>query len=310
MYEVLHVRRIGENGDMTHLKNVLAHNARENVDPESPPEWRNPDWKREGDDLHRRGMPSDKALAKRTALLDGLKRKPMKNASLAVEFNVSAGEGFTDWKNYFRAAEEFLWKRYGRENCISSAIHTDENTPHMHIVFVPITGSGTDRRYASSAFLGTRVDLARLHDDFWKEVGCKFGLERGEKGSRARHGDARDFNKKLRTLEADRDALAAEREAFEQEKQKEKAALLQDRAALERRKEELDRRQIRLDTCEKDVKKNCALLDNELKLSAKNKIYDTKYIHGLLVKIVAGITVKRFNTQQQKKRSSGNDYTR
>lgn len=200
MYEVLHVRRIGEKGNMAHLKNVLAHNARENVDPESPPDWMNPGWQQEGDDLHRRGMPSVKALAKRTALLDGLKRKPMKNASLAVEFFVSAGEGFTDWKNYFKAAEDFLNERYGSENCISSAVHTDEGTPHMHVVFVPIIGTGTNRRYASGAFLGTRVDLIRLHDDFWKEVGCKFGLERGEKGSRARHGDARDFRRKLKEL--------------------------------------------------------------------------------------------------------------
>ena len=205
MFQVIHARKIPT---QVGLKNVLAHNARENEDNQ---EFKNPDWKPDG--LHKNGEPSDKALAMRTAQLQGLKRKPQKNASKAIEFNISAGEGFTDWKNYFQDAKKFLAEKYGAENIISTAVHTDETTPHMHCVFVPILrDKNGNRKYSSSDFLGGRNGLAQLQTEFYERVGKKYGLERGIEGSRATHSDVADFKRKKKALEDERKRLSDERE--------------------------------------------------------------------------------------------------
>lgn len=43
------------------------------------------------------------------------------------------------YKAFFEESYEFLEKRYGKENVVSSYVHMDEVTPHMHFAFVPVT---------------------------------------------------------------------------------------------------------------------------------------------------------------------------
>lgn len=40
---------------------------------------------------------------------------------------------------YFQRAADFLIDRVGRENIVSAVVHMDEKTPHLHLVFVPLT---------------------------------------------------------------------------------------------------------------------------------------------------------------------------
>ena len=40
--------------------------------------------------------------------------------------------------NYFKCSHEFLSNLVGKENVVYSAIHFDENTPHMHFYFTPV----------------------------------------------------------------------------------------------------------------------------------------------------------------------------
>ena len=40
---------------------------------------------------------------------------------------------------YFQRAADFLIDRVGRENIVSAMVHMDEKTPHLHLVFVPLT---------------------------------------------------------------------------------------------------------------------------------------------------------------------------
>jgi len=79
-------------------------------------------------------------------------------------------------EEYFKKSLEFIEKKYGKENIVSATVHLDEKTPHMHINFVPIT---QDKRL-SAKDLFKRNDLVKLHDQFYKEVGKDFGLERGK----------------------------------------------------------------------------------------------------------------------------------
>ena len=40
---------------------------------------------------------------------------------------------------FFRGAADFLINRVGKENIVSAVVHMDEKTPHLHLVFVPLT---------------------------------------------------------------------------------------------------------------------------------------------------------------------------
>lgn len=294
MYQVIHTRRIGLKGDEKHLKHDLAHNAGENIDWENPPDWVNKDWK--PDNLYHWGCPSEEALKKRNAILEGLARKPQKNAAKAIEVNVSAGDGFPQdkWADYFAAARKFFCNRYGEENLISDAIHTHESTPHMHLIFVPIVTyvkkDGTqERRYAASDFLedgclvkegqGTSAKVAgknrlklkkdqmtMMHTDFYEQVGKEFGLERGEIGSRASHVDLQEYHRRekkyLRELE-EKDRQARDLET----------AMIEGTAKMNKAKEEfteqqnyllgeLKHREQSLEKKEKDLENRKNELDN------------------------------------------------
>ena len=57
----------------------------------------------------------------------------------------------------------------------------DENTPHMHLSFVPITQDG---RLCAKEILGNKKKLTWWQDEFWKHMVKKFpDLERGESDS-------------------------------------------------------------------------------------------------------------------------------
>ena len=170
VFQVLNCRKIK---DDLHLKNVLKHNSRESVTGSE--EWLNPDWVPDG--LHDVSQTYAEAWAAREEALKGLTRKPQKNAAAAMEIFVSAGEGFSgDWKSYFQDALEFLAQKFGKENLIASAVHTDETTPHLHAIFVPVINTAKGRTYSSANFFGGRKGLARLQTEFARFVGNKHGL--------------------------------------------------------------------------------------------------------------------------------------
>jgi len=78
---------------------------------------------------------------------------------------------------YFNYAFEFVKERYGIENIISTVVHLDEATPHMHFVFVPIT---KDNRLSSKDIMGGPKGMAKLQDDFHAYINEKYpDLERG-----------------------------------------------------------------------------------------------------------------------------------
>ena len=52
---------------------------------------------------------------------------------------------------YFQRAADFLIDRVGRENIVSAMVHMDEKTPHLHLVFVPLT---KDNRLCAKEIIG------------------------------------------------------------------------------------------------------------------------------------------------------------
>ena len=94
-------------------------------------------------------------------------------------------------KAFFEDSYNFLAERYGKNNVISSTVHLDERTPHMHFNFVPITDDG---RLSAKSILN-RQDLISQQTDFYNSVGKNYGLERGVQGGKKKHLEIAELKK-------------------------------------------------------------------------------------------------------------------
>lgn len=128
------------------------------------------------------------------ALRSLLPVKRRKDAVLALEYLVTASPEFFDPGQrrtaYFAEALKWLKTLHGPSNVVSATLHLDEKTPHMVAYVVPLTSDG---RLSAKDFVGGPKRLTKLQTDFHEQVGDKFGLSRGLKGSRARHQDVQKF---------------------------------------------------------------------------------------------------------------------
>ena len=95
--------------------------------------------------------------------------------------------GLEETKRYFRESYNFVcnYKNLGERNIVSAAVHLDETTPHMHLVFIPVIhtkneeGNAIDKICARDFWRG-RDSYRNLQNDFHKYVTSKgFDLERG-----------------------------------------------------------------------------------------------------------------------------------
>lgn len=160
-----------------------------------------------------------------------------------------ADEGrLNDWaESCVRWAKE----TFGEENVVGAHLHMDEQTPHLHVTVVPIvtterkkkaSESNVKKRYRTKSKDGprlsandimTRENLIQFQDTY-AEAMERFGLERGIRGSEARHVDQHEYYRqcqiKKKDLEQDVATLATEKEQLDTETQ-----------SLEKRKTELER---------------------------------------------------------------------
>ena len=133
---------------------------------------------------------------------------------------------------------QWLHRTFGRENTVSAVLHMDEHTPHIHATVVPIVtgerrkakkkqqaeGKRTYRKKTDAIRLCaddvlTREKLSAYHDNY-AEAMAKYGLQRGIRGSEARHTTTaqyyRDLKRQTRELEANVQQLQTERQQAEQ----------------------------------------------------------------------------------------------
>lgn len=227
------------------LRNVAAHNERQKVydddgklldNPQLVGKWLHPEHQTENLHTHKDEKSSVLERRSETIKLANLSRKPQKNAAYAIEANFSFSPDFcSDWatnpesmkaiKAYFSGCNKFLKERFGPENVLQLDAHFDEKTPHLHALLVPImTNAKGEKVYSSSSFLGGRAGLKKLQDDFAKEIGAKFGLERGVEGSKARHTDQAEWSAELKAKE--KDLVKRERDVSRREKVLDKAVEL------------------------------------------------------------------------------------
>src|SRR5699024_12489403 len=84
-------------------------------------------------------------------------------------------------EKFFQETYNFLENEYGKENVISSFVHLDETTPHMHFAFIPVV---TDKKRGdlkvSAKELITRKHLQefppKLENYMKKDMGRYLGM--------------------------------------------------------------------------------------------------------------------------------------
>jgi len=126
----------------------------------------------------------------------------------------------------------YLYDTFGIDNVVSAHLHMDEKTPHIHASVVPIvTGerrkakkeqANGKRKYRKKANavrlcaddLFNRQTLISYHDGY-AEVMAKYGLQRGVRGSEARHTTTTQYYRELKKMN---DALEMESKRLQEEK--------------------------------------------------------------------------------------------
>ena len=110
-----------------------------------------------------------------------------KDSVTTVEVLITASPEFFEKKNrketeeFFAYAMEFMRTKQNPNTYISAVVHVDENTPHMHLCFVPITPDG---RLSAKEILGNKKKLTKWQDEFWSYMVKKYpDFERGESAS-------------------------------------------------------------------------------------------------------------------------------
>ena len=114
-------------------------------------------------------------------------------SNIACEYIITSDKEFfeeigeEETKRYFKTAYQFVskYKNLGEKYIMSAQVHMDEETPHMHLVFLPVVHT-TDRKgnnidkLACSEFWKEKDSYRQLQNAFHKYmVDHNFQLERG-----------------------------------------------------------------------------------------------------------------------------------
>lgn len=114
-------------------------------------------------------------------------------SNIACEYIITSDKQFfeeigeEETKRYFETAYQFVaeYKNLGEQYIMSAKVHMDEETPHMHLIFLPVVhtqdkkGNNIDK-LACSEFWKEKDSYRRLQDSFYQYMTShSFELERG-----------------------------------------------------------------------------------------------------------------------------------
>ena len=111
--------------------------------------------------------------------------------------------GENETKRYFETAYKFVceYKNLGEQYILSAKVHMDEETPHMHLVFIPVVhttdkkGNNIDK-IACSEFWKAKDSYSQLQNAFYDYmISNNFELERGlpKKETGREHIDLKEY---------------------------------------------------------------------------------------------------------------------
>ena len=171
------------------LPAAIAHNQRSVVP-------KNADPSRVHDNIDFLAHDRRSVLARwQSRMVESGNPKVRANAVAAIELFMGYSPEAKEWIEPMQWGKDcvaFAAQTFGSENLISQVVHLDERTPHCSILIIPlktksVRGGRPEPRLAASDWIDGPARCRKMQDDFFREVGSKHNLHRGEEGSSRKH---------------------------------------------------------------------------------------------------------------------------
>ena len=247
-YAVVHMMKIKSGA----VGGIQSHNNREH-EPKTNPDV---DMSRSEDNYDL--IPCDnykRSIKEKLSNLVESSRAVRKDAVVVCNFIVTSDNETMDalgadrQREFFQDSVKWFSDRYGADRVLNATVHMDETTPHLHIGVMPITQDG--RLSAKAIF--TKTELKAIQTEFARDVGEKYGLERGVEGSERTHlSEARFKEQKALEMANEHGAIAQELQIIAEDCKQE---LSEATRSLETVKQELSAMQDRKDTLQGEIER-------------------------------------------------------
>lgn len=247
-YAVVHMMKIKSGA----VGGIQSHNNREH-EPKTNPDV---DMSRSEDNYDL--IPCDnykRSIKEKLSNLVESSRAVRKDAVVVCNFIVTSDNETMDalgadrQREFFQDSVKWFSDRYGADRVLNATVHMDETTPHLHIGVMPITQDG--RLSAKAIF--TKTEMKAIQTEFVRDVGEKYGLERGVEGSERTHlSEARFKEQKALEMANEHGAIAQELQIIAEDCKQE---LSEATRSLETVKQELSAMQDRKDTLQGEIER-------------------------------------------------------
>lgn len=247
-YAVVHMMKIKSGA----VGGIQSHNNREH-EPKTNPDV---DMSRSEDNYDL--IPCDnykRSIKEKLSNLVESSRGVRKDAVVVCNFIVTSDNetmnalGADRQREFFQDSVKWFSDRYGADRVLNATVHMDETTPHLHIGVMPITQDG--RLSAKAIF--TKTEMKAIQTEFARDVGEKYGLERGVEGSKRTHlSEARFKEQKALEMANEHGAIAQELHVLAEDCKQE---LSEATRSLETVKQELSTMQDRKDTLQSEIER-------------------------------------------------------
>ena len=247
-YAVVHMMKIKSGA----VGGIQSHNNREH-EPKTNPDV---DMSRSEDNYDLISCDNYKrSIKEKLSNLVESSRAVRKDAVVVCNFIVTSDNetmnalGADRQREFFQDSVKWFSDRYGADRVLNATVHMDETTPHLHIGVMPITQDG--RLSAKAIF--TKTEMKAIQTEFARDVGEKYGLERGVEGSERTHlSEARFKERKALEMANEHGAIAQELQIITEDCKRE---LSEATRSLETVKQELSTMQDRKDTLQGEIER-------------------------------------------------------
>ena len=251
-YAVVHMMKIKSGA----VGGIQSHNNREH-EPKTNPDV---DMSRSEDNYDLISCDNYKrSIKEKLSNLVERSRAIRKDAVVVCNFIVTSDNetmnalGADRQREFFQDSVKWFSDRYGADRVLNATVHMDETTPHLHIGVMPITQDG--RLSAKAIF--TKTEMKAIQTEFARDVGEKYGLERGVEGSERTHlSEARFKEQKALEMVNEHGAIAQELRVLAEDCKQE---LSEATRSLETAKQELSTVQDRKDALQGEAERLKAL---------------------------------------------------
>lgn len=247
-YAVVHMMKIKSGA----VGGIQSHNNREH-EPKTNPDV---DMSRSEDNYDLISCDNYKrSIKEKLSNLVESSRAVRKDAVVVCNFIVTSDNetmnalGADRQREFFQDSVKWFSDRYGADRVLNATVHMDETTPHLHIGVMPITQDG--RLSAKAIF--TKTEMKAIQTEFARDVGEKYGLERGVEGSERTHlSEARFKEQKALEMANEHGAIVQELHVLAEDCKQE---LSEATRSLETVKQELSTMQDRKDTLQGEIER-------------------------------------------------------